>query len=160
MRTPLVRYKQMDKDTTKKLHSNINSSDKYKWKTPHQNISKLILTMYRTSLVLQWIGIHLLCMAPRFDPWSNSTYLIATTPAHPNYWCLHALGYTSHNYWAWVLRVLKPEHLESAFCKKRGHVMKSPRTTTKSSSRGSWVKFLLQNQELDKNAHSPYFYLT
>ena len=76
----------------------------------------------RTSLVAQWLRIHL----PMQATWVRSlvqedpTCRGATKPVRHNYWAC-ALEPTSHNYWAHVPQLLKPTCLEPVLCNKRSH---------------------------------------
>ena len=62
------------------------------------------------SLVVQWLGIHLPVWGSRVQ------YLVLESSA----WCRVAKP-PVHNYWACVLQLLKPTHLESALHSRRGH---------------------------------------
>ena len=76
----------------------------------------------RTSLVTQWIRIHL----PVWGTWVWSldwgvpTFHGATKPMYHNYWA-HFLDSESHNYWVHMLRLRKPTHLEPVLHNKRCH---------------------------------------
>ena len=82
---------------------------------------------YQTSLVGQWIRIHLLMK----ETWveavvqEDSTCQEATEPMHPNYGAC-ALGLTSCNCWACVPQLLKLEHLEHVLCNKRSRYNEKP----------------------------------
>ena len=76
-----------------------------------------------------WIRIHQ-CREHRFNPWSGkiphaleqlSPCATTTEPLCSNYWCLHALKSTGRNYWAPVLQLLKPVHLEPVLGNERSH---------------------------------------
>ena len=76
----------------------------------------------RTSLVAQWLRIHL----PMQGTWvralgrEDPTCRGATKPVCHNYWAC-ALETTSHNYWAHVPQLLKPVRLEPTLLNKRSH---------------------------------------
>ena len=67
-------------------------------------------TITRTSLVAQWLRIHL----PMQGTWVRSlvredpTCRGETKPVRHNYWSPHTLEPTHLNYWAHVLQLLKP----------------------------------------------------
>ena len=78
-------------------------------------------SVWRTSLVVQWLGIRLPMQGTqirslvREDPTCRG----ATKPVRHNYWAC-ALEPASHNYWAHVPQLLKPVHLEPVL-HKRSH---------------------------------------
>ena len=82
---------------------------------------------YQTSLVVQWIRIHLLMK----ETWvqavvhEDPTCHGSTKPMHPNSWAC-ALGLASCNYWACVPQLLKLEHLEPVLCNKRSRCNEKP----------------------------------
>ena len=59
----------------------------------------------RTSLVPQWLRIHLPMQGTQI--WEDPRYWGATKPVHYNYWAC-ALEPGSHNYWSHLLQLLKP----------------------------------------------------
>ena len=81
----------------------------------------------RTSLVAQWLRIRLprqgteVRALVREDPTCRG----ATKPVHHNYRAC-ALEPASRNYWARVLQLLKPTHLEPVLCNKRSHCNEKP----------------------------------
>ena len=96
---------------------------------------------YRTSLVAQWLRIHLPMQGTqvralaREDPTCHG----ATKPVCHNYWAC-ALEPMSHNYWARVPQLLKPVRLEPVLRNKRSHHKRRPLTTTKSRPRSPQVE--------------------
>ena len=72
-----------------------------------------IKTLSRTSLVVQWIRIHLPMQRAQvqFLVWGDSTCHGATKPVHHNYWGPCDLEWESHNFWACTLQLLKPLNL-------------------------------------------------
>ena len=66
-----------------------------------------------TSLVAQWLRIHLLMQGTRVRALvrEDPTCCGATKPMHHNYWAC-ALELMSHNYWAGVPQLSKPICLE------------------------------------------------
>ena len=64
----------------------------------------------RTSLVVQWTGIHLRTQGT----WVQS--LVREDPT-----CCRAAKSVCHNYWASLLQLLKPKHPEPVLCNKRSH---------------------------------------
>ena len=68
-----------------------------------------------TSLVAQWLRIRLPIPGTRVRAlvWEDPTCRRATKPVH-------------HNYWAHVLQLLKPAHLEPVLCNKRSHRNEKP----------------------------------
>ena len=80
-----------------------------------------------TSLVAQWLRIHLLMQGTRVQSliWEDPTCCEATKPMHHNYWAC-ALQPASHNYWAHVPQLLKPAHLEPVLRNKRSHHNEKP----------------------------------
>ena len=83
--------------------------------------------MRGTSLVAQWLRIHLLVQGTwvwalvREDPTRRG----ATKPVCHNYWAC-ALEPVSHNYWARVPQLLKPVRVEPVLCNKRSHCNEKP----------------------------------
>ena len=65
--------------------------------------------------MVQWIRIHLSMQRIWFLSliWEDSTCQWATKLMH-------------HSYWACMLQLLEPEHLESVFCNKRRHCSENP----------------------------------
>ena len=56
----------------------------------------------------------------------DSTCLEANKPVCLNYWA-HTLGSASHNYWAYILQLLKPGCLESVLHNKRSQHNEKPK---------------------------------
>ena len=77
----------------------------------------------RTSLVAQWLGIHLPMQGTRVWAlvWEDPTCHGATKPVRHNYRA-YALETMSHNYWARVPQLLKPVRLEPVLHNKRSHL--------------------------------------
>ena len=98
--------------------------------------------MYRTSLVVQWIRIHQPMQGTQV--WSlvqgDFTCHGATKLMHLNWWRLFwgpwstATEPVHHNYWACMLQLQKPVHLEPVFCKREATAMRSSCTEMKSNS--------------------------
>ena len=86
-----------------------------------------------TSLVAQWIRIHLPMQGTQFDPWSGTIphaveqlslratttasmlwglWAATTEPMHRNEWSPHAQEPTRYSYGAGALQLLKPKHLQ------------------------------------------------
>ena len=78
----------------------------------------------RTSLVVQWLRIHL----PVQGTWvralvrEDSTCWRATKPVYHNYWAC-ALEPVSHNYWAHVPQLLKPTCSRAWCCNYWAHML-------------------------------------
>ena len=92
-----------------------------------------IKTTRRTSLVVQWIGIHLPTQGTQVQSllWEESTCWGTAEPMH-NYWAC-ALELASYDYWAHVFhllslcaQLLKPTLLEPVICNKRSHRNEKP----------------------------------
>ena len=116
----------------------------------------LIVFRKGTSLVAQWLGIHLPMQGTRVqslvqeDPTCHgATKPVATTtePARHNYWSPHAVEPMCHNYWAHAPQIMKPArsrahmpqllsscaatteacvHLDPVLCNKRSHHNEKP----------------------------------
>ena len=77
---------------------------------------KLIKTQWPgTSLVVQWLRIHLPIQGTRVRS------LVQEDPT-----CHRASKPVRHNYWARVLQLLKPMHLEPILCNKTSHCNEKP----------------------------------
>ena len=74
----------------------------------------------RTSLVIQWLRIQLPMQEKwiQYLVWEDPTCCRTTKHMCHNYWAC-ALEPTSLNYWALVLKLLKPTHLEPVLHKDR-----------------------------------------
>ena len=81
----------------------------------------------RTSLVAQWLRIHLPTQGTRVQALiqEDSTCHGATKPMHHNYWAC-ALESASRNYWVRVPQLLKPTRLEPVLHNKRSHRNEKP----------------------------------
>ena len=81
----------------------------------------------RTSLVLQWIRIHLSMQGTQVWSlvWEDSTCCGTTKPLCHNYWG-HALGPTSHSYWAPMQQLLKPTCPKPLLRNKRSYHNEKP----------------------------------
>ena len=83
-------------------------------------VSPGVKNTWRTSLVVQWLRIHLPMQGTRV--WAliqeDPTCCGATKPVCHNYWAC-ALEPMSHNYWAHMPQLLKPTCLEPMLHKKR-----------------------------------------
>ena len=82
---------------------------------------------FGASLVAQWLRIHLPMQGTRVQSLiqEDPTCRGASKSVHHNYWGC-GLEPTSHNYWAHAPQLLKPTHLESVLCNKRGHRNEKP----------------------------------
>ena len=80
------------------------------------------ITIVGTSLVVQWLRIHLPMQGTRVRSliWEDPTCRGTTKPVR-------------HNYWAHVPQLLKPVRLEPCSTTREATTMRSPRTATKSS---------------------------
>ena len=78
-----------------------------------QTVKIIFKKKKRTSLVAQWLRIHLPTQGTcvRVLVQEDPTCRRATKPMHHNYWAC-ALEPASHNYWARMPQLLKPAHLE------------------------------------------------
>ena len=95
-----------------------------------------IKTTRRTSLVVQWIGIHLPMQGTQVQSliWEDSTCWGTAEPMHHNYWAC-ALEPARCNCWYWAhvfhllslcAQLLKPTLLEPVTCNKRSHRNEKP----------------------------------
>ena len=78
------------------------------------------LKFIRTSLVGQWLRIHLPMQGTWVQAlvWEDLTCHGATKPMHHNYWAC-TLESVSHNYWACMPQLLKPALLEPMPCNEK-----------------------------------------
>ena len=76
---------------------------------PEENKNANSKRYARTSLVVQWLRIHLSMQGTWVQSlvWEDPTCHRATKPMDHNYWAW-ALEPVSHNYWAHALQLLKP----------------------------------------------------
>ena len=131
---------------------------------------------YRTSLVAQWLRIHLPMQGTRVQAlvWEDPTCHGATKPTCHNYWAC-ALEPVSHSYWARVPQLLKPARSEAHVlqllspgaattearapgARAEATAMRSPRTTTKSSPRSPQLE-KARVQQWRPNAAKIYIYI-
>ena len=92
------------------------------WKQPSTFLSTFKNIFSGTSLVVQWLRIHLSMQGARVRALVREDRICrrATKPVRHNYWAC-ALESTSHNCWAYKPQLLKPTHLEPVLHNKRSH---------------------------------------
>ena len=88
---------------------------------------RLLSIRFGTSLVAQWLRIHLPMQGTRVRALvqEDPTCCGATKPVHHNYWAW-ALGPTNCKYWARVPQLLKPVRLKPVLCNRRSHRDEKP----------------------------------
>ena len=116
---------------------------------------------YQTSLVVQWIRIHLPRQWARVPSlvWEHSTCRGEPKIVCHNHWAC-ALGPVSHNYGAHVPQLLKPPRLEPTLRDKRSHCSKKPANHTEDLppfTATSWApkNWYLWTVVLEKTLESP-----
>ena len=99
----------------------------FKWSKVHYTPASLKICRTGTSLVAQWLSIHLPMQGARVRSlvWEDPTCREATKPVRHNYWAC-TLELASHNYWACVPQLLKPMLLEPVLHNKRSHRNEKP----------------------------------
>ena len=93
----------------------------------HCTYRKAKVKNYRTSPVVQWIGICLPMQGTRIQSlvWEDSTCCGTTKPRHQNYWA-RAPETSSHNYRAYVPQLLKTTCLKPVLWNHRSHHNEKP----------------------------------
>ena len=111
-----------------------------------------------TSLVDQWLGIHLPVQGTQVQPLVRE--LISHTlqgKAHHICWALHALELTRHSYWAYARCHWSPRALKPVLCNNRSHRNEKPRALQLQSSPCSLQveKVVCRNKEPVRHKEDP-----